>query len=101
MWKVIYSMVVSLDGFVAGPDGEIDWSAPDEELHRFHNQQMREIGAPDLVGFGLCEPQRAIGSLGDGIRKVRRRGDGIFVRDRSAGGDPADLVSPPPLRDSG
>jgi dihydrofolate reductase len=45
MRKVIYSMGVSLDGFIAGPDGEIDWSAPDEELHRFHNQQMREIGA--------------------------------------------------------
>ncbi|HEV7400114.1 MAG TPA: dihydrofolate reductase family protein [Solirubrobacterales bacterium] len=43
--KVIYSMGVSLDGFIAGPNGEIDWSVPDEELHRFHNQQAREIGA--------------------------------------------------------
>lgn len=42
--KLIYSMSVSLDGFIAGPDGEIDWSAPDEERHRFHNQQAREIG---------------------------------------------------------
>jgi len=32
MRKVIYSMTVSLDGFIAGPDGEIDWSPPDEEL---------------------------------------------------------------------
>ena len=38
-------MGVSLDGFVAGPNGEIDWSAPDEELHRFHNQQARELDA--------------------------------------------------------
>jgi dihydrofolate reductase len=45
MRKVIYSMGVSLDGFIAGPKGEIDWSAPDEELHRFHNQQTRKIGA--------------------------------------------------------
>jgi dihydrofolate reductase len=45
MTKVIYSMGVSLDGFIAGPKGEIDWSAPDEELHRFHNQQTRELGA--------------------------------------------------------
>jgi dihydrofolate reductase len=43
--KLIYSMGVSLDGFIAGPDGEIDWSAPDEELHRFHNEQTRELGA--------------------------------------------------------
>ena len=45
MRKVIYSMGVSLDGFIAGPDGAIDWSAPDDELHRFHNQQTREVGA--------------------------------------------------------
>jgi hypothetical protein len=28
MRKPIYSMTVSLDGFIAGPGGEIDWSAP-------------------------------------------------------------------------
>ena len=44
MRKVIYSFTVSLDGFIAGPDGEIDWGAPDEELHRFHNQRVREVG---------------------------------------------------------
>jgi dihydrofolate reductase len=54
MRKVIYSMGVSLDGFIAGPDGEIDWSAPDEELHRFHNQQTRETGA-HLLGRRLYE----------------------------------------------
>ena len=45
MRRVIYSMGVSLDGFIAGPDGDIGWSAPDEELHRFHNEQARELGA--------------------------------------------------------
>jgi dihydrofolate reductase len=45
MRQVIYSMGVSLDGFIAGPDGTFDWSAPDEELHRFHNEQTRELGA--------------------------------------------------------
>jgi dihydrofolate reductase len=42
---VIYSMTVSLDGFIADPKGEIDWSAPDEELHQFHNDRVRELGA--------------------------------------------------------
>jgi dihydrofolate reductase len=45
MRQVIYSMGVSLDGFIAGPDGEFGWSAPDEELHRFHNEQTQELGA--------------------------------------------------------
>ncbi|MDQ3095065.1 MAG: dihydrofolate reductase family protein [Actinomycetota bacterium] len=54
MAKLIYSMGVSLDGFIAGPGGEIDWSAPDEELHRFHNQQTRELGA-HLCGRRLYE----------------------------------------------
>jgi len=54
MRKLIYSMGVSLDGYIAGPDGEIDWSAPDEELHRFHNQQTRELGAL-LCGRRLYE----------------------------------------------
>ena len=54
MRKVIYSMNVSLDGFIAGPRGEIDWSAPDEELHRFHNEQVRELGE-HLLGRRLYE----------------------------------------------
>jgi dihydrofolate reductase len=54
MRKLIYSMGVSLDGFIAGPDGEIDWSAPDEELHRVHNRQMRDVGT-HLCGRRLYE----------------------------------------------
>lgn len=54
MRKLIYSMGVSLDGFIAGPSGEIDWTAPDEELHRFHNEQMREV-AVHLCGRRLYE----------------------------------------------
>jgi dihydrofolate reductase len=54
MRKLIYSFGVSLDGFIAGPSGEIDWSAPDEELHRFHNEQARELAA-QLYGRRLYE----------------------------------------------
>jgi dihydrofolate reductase len=52
--QLIYSMGVSLDGFIAGPGGEIDWSAPDEELHRFHNRQTLELGV-HLCGRRLYE----------------------------------------------
>ncbi|MDQ3931989.1 MAG: dihydrofolate reductase family protein [Actinomycetota bacterium] len=43
MRPLIYSMGVSLDGYIAGPRGEIGWSAPDAELHRFHNERTREL----------------------------------------------------------
>jgi dihydrofolate reductase len=55
--KLIYAMGVSLDGFIADPNGEIDWSAPDEELHRFHNQQARDVGV-ELYGRRLYEEMR-------------------------------------------
>jgi dihydrofolate reductase len=57
MGKVIYSMGVSLDGFIAGPGGEIA-VVPDEELHRFHNQQARELGV-HLYGRRLYEVMSA------------------------------------------
>jgi dihydrofolate reductase len=54
MGKLIYSMSVSLDGFIAGPGDEIDWGAPDEELHRYHNERVRELGL-HLLGRRLYE----------------------------------------------
>jgi dihydrofolate reductase len=52
--KLTYSFTVSLDGFITGPDGEIDWTAPDEELHRFHNQRVGQLGL-QLCGRRLYE----------------------------------------------
>ena len=54
MGNVVYSATVSLDGYIAGPAGEIDWSAPDLELHRFHNEQVR-AAAVQLLGRRLYE----------------------------------------------
>ncbi len=44
MRKIIYSMMVSLDGFAARPNGDLDWVLIDEEIHTFVNNQQREIG---------------------------------------------------------
>jgi hypothetical protein len=61
MRKLIYSIGVSLDGFIAGPSDEIDWSAPDEELHRFHKPaDAGDRRAPLRTG-----PLRDDGLLGD------------------------------------
>ena len=64
MRKLIYSFGVSLDGFIADPGGGIDWSVPGEELHRFHNQQARELGA-QLYGRRLWEVMRVWETWGD------------------------------------
>jgi dihydrofolate reductase len=61
---LVYSMGVSLDGFVAGPDREIDWAAPDEELHRFHNEQLRAVDA-HLCGRRLYEEMLYWETVGD------------------------------------
>src|SRR5829696_931117 len=49
-------------GFIAGPDGAIDWAAPDEELMRFHNEQTRQLGAR-LCGRGLYQDMLPASSL--------------------------------------
>ena len=54
MPNVIYEMSVSADGYIAGPDGKFDWSMPDEEMHRFHNEQARAL-AGHLLGRRLYE----------------------------------------------
>ena len=54
MRRLIYSLGVSLDGYIAGPDGRFDWAAPDEQLHRFHNEQEAELGA-NLCGRRMYE----------------------------------------------
>ena len=54
MTKLIYSMSVSADGFIAGPDGDFSWTAPSEELFRFHTDRIRQLGA-HLCGRRLYE----------------------------------------------
>lgn len=44
MAKLIYSMIASLDGYVADENGNFDWAAPDEEVHTFVNELERPIG---------------------------------------------------------
>jgi dihydrofolate reductase len=51
---LIYSMNVSLDGFIADRDGGIGWTEPDEEQFRFHIEQVGELGGY-LLGRRLYE----------------------------------------------
>ena len=51
---LIYSMGVSVDGFIADREGAFEWSVPNEELFRFHIAQTREL-AGFLLGRRLYE----------------------------------------------
>ena len=51
---LIYSMSVSVDGFIADREGAFGWGAPSEELFRFHLTQVSELGGY-LLGRRLYE----------------------------------------------
>ncbi|MGW7313765.1 dihydrofolate reductase family protein [Streptomyces sp. NPDC054854] len=54
MRNVTYSMGVSLDGYIVGPDGDFDWTAPDEDVFRFYIDELRKIDV-HLLGRRLYE----------------------------------------------
>jgi dihydrofolate reductase len=51
---LIYSMGVSVDGFIADREGAFGWSAPSEELFRFHTAEVGKLGSC-LLGRRLYE----------------------------------------------
>ncbi|MBX9388632.1 dihydrofolate reductase family protein [Streptomonospora nanhaiensis] len=44
MASLIYSMIASLDGYVADARGDFSWAEPDPEVHAFINELERPIG---------------------------------------------------------
>ena len=54
MRSVTYAMSASLDGYIVGPDGTFDWTAPDPEVFRFWIDEIRGVGV-HLMGRRLYE----------------------------------------------
>ncbi|GAA1760888.1 dihydrofolate reductase family protein [Agromyces humatus] len=54
MRSVTYSMGVSLDGYIVGPDGGFDWTEPDKDVFRFWIDEIRDVGV-HLLGRRLYE----------------------------------------------
>ena len=44
MARLIYSAITSLDGYVADETGDVDWAAPDDEVHAAVNDLERSVG---------------------------------------------------------
>jgi dihydrofolate reductase len=57
MADLLYTVIASLDGFVADENGSFDWAAPDEEVHAFVNDLERDIGTY-LLGRRMYEVMR-------------------------------------------
>lgn len=61
MRSVTYSMSVSLDGYIVGPDGGFDWTTPDEEVFGFWLDEIQQVGT-HLLGRRLYETMRYWGT---------------------------------------
>ena len=57
MARLIYSAIMSLDGYTADADGRFEWAAPDGEVHAFVNELERPVGVY-LYGRRMYETMR-------------------------------------------
>jgi dihydrofolate reductase len=44
MARLIYSGLISVDGYMADREGNFDWAEPDAEVHAFVNELQRTVG---------------------------------------------------------
>ena len=62
MGKLIYSIMTSLDGFIADQDGNFEWAMPSEEVHAFVNGIVRNVGT-SLLGRNMYETMKIWDSI--------------------------------------
>ena len=63
MRKVTLSNLVTLDGFLAGPNGELDWYVVDEEFNEYANDLLSKVDAilfrRYYIDIGIALPKYA------------------------------------------
>jgi hypothetical protein len=68
MRSVTCSMGISLDGYIVGPDGDFDWTVPDEDVVRFVTDEIREVGVHHAGTTAVRDdaaPSASVGILAD------------------------------------
>ena len=81
MGRLVYSLGMSLDGFVEDASGNFDWSEPPEDLHEIANERAREASA-FLFGrrmYELMEPAWTDMAERDDVTDVERGFAGAYV----------------------
>jgi dihydrofolate reductase len=64
MRKLVYGMNLSLDGYIADPDGDINWSDPDDELFQWWLEEEQAISL-FLYGRKLWQTMSSYWPTGD------------------------------------
>jgi dihydrofolate reductase len=54
MAKLVYTAIMSVDGYIADENGDFEWAAPDDEVHAFVNDLERPLGT-QLYGRRMYE----------------------------------------------
>jgi len=63
MRPLIYQSLITLDGYVGGPNGELDWHIITPEMHEVYNEAQRSIGGY-IMGRKTYEVMRGWDELG-------------------------------------
>ena len=94
MGRLIYSTIMSLDGYVEDADGNFDWARPDDELFAFINDLERPIGTylygrrmyETMVFWEPCSRCSRAGCCGAGLcRDLARRSEGRLLAEVGGG----------------
>jgi dihydrofolate reductase len=87
MGKLIYSLTVSLDGYVADEHGNIDFATPTEEVHAFVDDVLRNVGtfllgrkAYEVMAVWDTMPKSTSAAMNDFARTWRAANKVVYSR---------------------
>lgn len=95
MARLIYSMIQSLDGYVADSAGKFDWAEPDDQVHSFANELQRPVEM-NLLGRRMYEVMTAwetLGTAGDEPAYIKEFGELWRASDKVVYSTTLDAVS--------